>query len=366
MSPATRKVACRSVLSRICTIFTASLLAAALLAACGGGDDESDRAPRETLRDTFQRMESVDSGRIDIDVSIRGGDQRVRAGVGGVFAEGRRGDLPRFDFDLTTREGSAGRAISAGVTSTGDRGFVELAGAAYELDDQTFRTISRLYASSGTDDGNDRTFEDLGVDPERWLTGLRNEGTEDVSGAETVHISGRLDVRRFFADIRRLRNRLGELSVPGAEGLPGLSDPDELEEFVSSARFDLYTETGDLLLRRLRAVLRLRDPTGESSETLEMNLDLRLDELGEPQEIEAPSNAQPFRELLDRIGGLGELLPGSSGEEGTGSDGTSTDGTSEGDGPPGGLSRERARRYLECIREAQDQADLRRCSQGLR
>ncbi len=86
-------------------------------------------------------------------------------------------------------------------------------------------------------------------------------------------------------------------------------------------------------------------------------LDFSLLELNEDQEIEAPSGAKPFDELLGQLGGLGlGGLGGGSGSSGSGS------GSSGGNG----ATAEDLKKYSDCVEAAgNDTAKLQQCGELL-
>src|SRR6188472_2796322 len=122
------------------TLFVA--LIAALLVGCGGGDEGSgtsadeDTSVDQVLEDTFSGEKKVDSGKLDlaIKVDVQGGDSQVQGPISlslsGPFQTQGKGKLPKFDMDAAFE--GAGQNFKAGVTSTGDKAFVNFQGTEYE------------------------------------------------------------------------------------------------------------------------------------------------------------------------------------------------------------------------------------------
>ena len=82
---------------------------------------------------------------------------------------------------------------------------------------------------------------------------LEYVGSTEVSGDETEHVSGDLDVSG-------LASALEDAGGGGVGALAGVEAGTDLEETLSSADFDLYAGTGDGVIRRLDLTLALDDP----------------------------------------------------------------------------------------------------------
>ena len=90
----------------------------------------------------------------------------------------------------------------------------------------------------------------------------------------------------------------------------------------------------------------------DKSKTAKVGLDMSLLDVNEGQEIEAPSNAKPFDQLLGQLGaaGLGGGL-GGSGSSGGGSSGSS------------GSNADAFKKYSDCVAKAgNDAAKAQKCA----
>ncbi len=87
---------------------------------------------------------------------------------------------------------------------------------------------------------------------------LASEGTAEVDGVETDHVSGSIDVGRLLRRLGRFdRSGAGQ---PEAGGVPDLGDLERLEQNLTAAEFDLFSATGDHRLERLDLTLSTDDP----------------------------------------------------------------------------------------------------------
>jgi hypothetical protein len=364
-------------LTRIRTFILLCLLALAVpivIAGCGGGSDNSED-PQTVLDETFNNDTKVSSGNLSLSASVEAeGDQggSFEASLSGPF----QGDpdnpdaLPQLDWTASASGSGAGQSIdfSGGITVTGDNAFVTYKDQSYEVGTDAFAQVKSAFEAQQQAAGGSSsqgTFQEqcaaaikqAGGDPaacnfdiESWLTNLSNEGTEDVGGTETVHISGDADINQVLTDIGNLAS-----SVPGAAA-QGF-DPSQLSAVsgaVTDASIDVYSGTDDHVLRKLQANLTI-DPSTLAPEgvtvpvgTITITFSVEIDDLNDQQTIEAPSGAKPISQLFTDLGidpsALGGIPGVSSGSSGSGS------GSSD---------------YLQCVQQAQTAAEINSCASQL-
>ena len=212
-------------------------LAALALAvgACGGGDDNggggeaasSSTDVNQLLTDTFSGSKEIKSGNVDLKIAIeaQGGNSQlsgpVNVTLSGPFQSQGGGALPEFDLQASLEGG--GQSLKAGVTSTGDKGFVSFQGTDYVLDDNTFKQFKAGYEqaqkqSQGEDKGT--SLATLGVDPRKWLTDPQNAGEAKVGDTDTIKITGGVDVTKLLDDVNAALEKASSLGVSGAQGVP--------------------------------------------------------------------------------------------------------------------------------------------------
>lgn len=353
----------------------------ALISGCGG-DDESSDDPQAVIEAAFANETQIESGVIDLsfDISADGTEAgSLTATVSGPFASNPDdpADIGQFDFDISASgEGAAAEALAedfeAGITVTEDNLFVNYNDTDYELGEETFTQLKEQQAATAEEAGVDESssfreqceqaLETQGGDPAAcdidiaaWFSGLEGEGTEDVGGSETNHVSGTLDVEQMITDLFQLG-----ASVPGATGGidPALIEPQlgMISEAVSGADFDVYASTEDETLRGLDLALDLDTAAlgggAAGVDSASIGFSLEISEVGEEQTFEAPSDPQPIEDLAGEFGlpgGIpGAALPG----------GGETDipgGTSPGGGVPGAPDP-------QCIADAAgDPAEIQKC-----
>lgn len=318
--------------------------ALALLAGCGGSNDDAD--PQQLLSETFSGDGQVESGVLDISLdAAAAGDSggSLTASLSGPFESSNPDELPLLDLDasIDLQAGPDSQSIEGGVTVVEGGAYVTSDGQAYEVDQPTYEALVQAFAASAAQQDSSAEqgtaiFDQLGIDPSTWITDVTNEGTEDVEGTETVHISGTPDVGRILEDAQRI-DPTGSAAGAGSSA--------QLADAVESASVDVYTGADDSILRKLDLSIELADPGG-SGQTVSFSLSIGISDVNEDQTIEAPADAKPIDELIP--GGLGSLgsLGGGAGDTGLGDLGGSAE-------------------YQQCVATAASPDELAQCAELL-
>ena len=362
---------------RILFLLVALAALATGLVACGGGDDGggSDENPQKVLSDTFSSdHENIKSGNVDItfDIDVKG-DQggTLTASLGGPFQSEGDNKIPSLDFDAKVDASGNGQDFSfdGGLITTPDQAFVNYNGTDYEVDRSIYdqlKTSLESQQNSQQQQSGKELLKRLGInDPNELLTNVKNEGTEDVEGTDTIHVSGDLDVDTAVEALKNLAND-PQLRALGAGGqLPSGSQLDQVKDAVKQAHFDVYTGSDDDILRRFTVALAIEPPSGSGVDTIDLNFDVTLSGVNEDQTIEAPANAKPLSDLLQQfgidpssLGQLGALGANSGGSGSTGGGSSSSGSGSSGGGAPSSAA---AQKYLDCVSKANNAADLQQC-----
>jgi hypothetical protein len=330
-----------------------------LIAACGGGNDED---PQEVLNATFNNDQTVQSGVFDVSVNVdtEGGDDAgsFEATLGGPFQD-QEGGFPAFDVDAElSLEGEQDFSGSGGLISTGDAAFISFQDTDYEVPKQLFdRFASRfnqLQEQGDQQDEGGNLLQSLGIDPSNWLSDLSNDGTEDVEGTETIHISGTADTPKLIEDLKQIAENAPQ--VAGQIAPEQLSELDQLTEIVESADFDIFTGEDDKILRKLEANIELDPPDSEGApESVTIDFSLTLSDVNQPQTVSAPSSSEPLGALLRQFG----LDEGELNRLGSGGGLPQAGGATE--APGAGASQS----YQECLAQAEGADAVQQCAELL-
>jgi hypothetical protein len=361
-----RDVRCNLELMRLrpLLILLLAALAAGLLAGCGGDSGGGDSADSSTdvnqlLTDTFSGKKEIKSGKLDLAVNVDGGQSGTFAiKVGGPFETQGTGKLPKLDIDASLDGG--GQSFQAGVTSTGDKGFVSYAGTDYEVAGPVFQQFKAGYEQSAkqaqSQNGN-QSLASLGIDPRRWLTNAKNAGEAKVGDTDTIKITGDVDVPKLLDDVSAALQKIRTLGGSQAQSLPDqLSEADKKQaaDAVKDLSVEIYTGKDDKILRRMVVAMKIAAPDSSGSTTsADLKVDFQLLDLNESQDIKAPETTKPFSQLLGKLNGLGL---GGLGQLG-GAAGGSGSGSGSGSGNAQNLEK-----YSQCVQEANgDNATIAKC-----
>jgi hypothetical protein len=356
-----RGLRCNHMLMRLrpLLLILIAMLAAGLLAGCGGDGGGGAKADSSTdvdqlLKDTFSGKKEIKSGKLDLAVNVASGQSGTFAlKLGGPFESQGTGKIPKLDLDASLDGG--GQSFKAGITSTGDKGFVSYAGTDYAVSGPVFQQLKAQYeqsAKQAQSQNGGQSLASLGIDPRRWLTNARNAGEAKVGDTDTVKITGDVDVPKLLDDVNTALQKLRALGGAQAQSLPDQlseSDKKQAADAVKDLGVEIYTGADDKIMRRMLVAMKLVAPDESgSAQPADVKLDLQLLDLNEDQEIKAPENTKPFDQLMRKLGGLGGL-----GQLGAGAGGS---------GSSGG-NQQNLEKYSQCIQEAAgDNAKIRKCA----
>ena len=356
--------------SSLLAVLAAALVACGSSSSSGGGED-----PNTVLDQTFSKGHAkVTSGDLDLkfNLDVKGSQAGTfNAELSGPFESQGNNQVPKLDFAAKASANGQGRNFNfdGGLTSTGDAAYVNYKGTDYQvtpsLFDQFKAALQQANAQGTQGQTSSKQFlQLLGVNNAKdLLTNLKNDGTSDVEGTTTNHISGDLDVNRVVDAVKSLAanaSALGSLGG-GTSQLPSASQLDQIKGSIKTAHFDIYSGQDDHILRRMTIDIGIQPPTGNVN-SLDLTFDLTIGKVNESQTISAPSNAKPLTDLLSQLGvspsqlgGLGSLGVPGSGILGKGTPSSPPSGT------PSGASSGAAQKYLQCVAKAGSAADLQKC-----
>lgn len=350
----------RTVISALyaCLAALALALGVLLLAACGGGDDSDgtsingDTDPQEVLDSALGGGgEPIESGVLDLEFDLESQSAdlgSISATLKGPFSSNDDGELPDVDFDVTAGADVGGPTLSfqGGIVLTENGLWIDYDDQAYQLDDQAFAQVKDSYAQSSQlqdDEEEDSSFSQFGVDPQTWLTDVSNEGTTDIDGTETVHVTGKGDIAKIISDLDSVAEKSGQ----GDQLDP--AQLQQLEDSVSDAVVDVYADTDDGTLRELDVTVDVANGAGNGTSTVKLSIGIA--DPNSDQEISEPEDAQPLSELLGQFPGAADSLGGLAPSSGSGNGG----GTGGGDSSA----------YYQCVQQALTPEAVGECSKFL-
>ena len=236
---------------------------ALVVAACGGGSDEeasSESDVNELLKQTFTGSKEVKSGNLELSklkIEATGGEDQLDGPVSirlaGPFEAQEGGKLPKFELEAAFE--GAGQSITAGATSTGEKGFLSFQGSNYVVDDQVFKQFKAGFEEAQKQgSGENQSFASLGMDPRKWLTDPKNEGDAKVGDDDTIKITGGIDVALLLDDVNNALSKASSLGLGGAGQVPEKLTEEQkrqVTEAVKDPRVEIYTGKEDKIMRRM-------------------------------------------------------------------------------------------------------------------
>jgi hypothetical protein len=341
--------------------FALAVAVALLLAACGGGGNGED--PEQVLQQTFSNPTSIRSGTFDLDLRLEtsGGDNpgSFEAKLGGKFASQEAGQFPKFDVDASVKAESGSQSLSGtgGLISTGDQAFVNFQGTDYAVPQQLYDEFTATYAQLQGQSSTSKSanlLKALDISPANWLTDLKNDGTADVEGTKTIHISGSADVPKLVEDLKAIAQKAGS-----AVGNVDAQQLGQLDSIVQSGDIDVYSGEDDKILRRFEIHLELKPPAGTpgAPDSLSVEFQINFADVNNPETFNAPANPQPLSELFQTIG----INPGQLGNALRGGLGTSG-ALPESGGSTTAPSNSGIQAYEQCLSQASGSEELQKCA----
>jgi hypothetical protein len=388
---------------RYFVLFAALIALAIALAACGSSGSGSSENPQKVVDNAT--LKGIQSGNLDLSLGVNvEGDEggHVDVSLSGPFQSQGSGSEQLPELDMTAKASGSVNGenvdFEGGLTLLSDRAFVNYKGTEYAVDSTTFSFVKSAMERAQKQGGAQGKSTDVTACQEAvsnlkvgsFVDNLTNEGSADVGGASTTHVSGDLNVPGAIDALLELTKDPACSAQLGAAGpLPSEAELDkaksQVESALKTAHVDLYVGD-DNIVRKIAAGLSIEPPNASKSgpKKVDLQLELSIDGVNEDQTIEAPSGAKPLNDLflklgvnpiellgaasgqgglggLSGAGGLGSLLNGLGG--GTG--GSSGDGSSSGGSSSGGASAPSAnaqQAYLNCLKGATTPVDLQKCA----
>jgi len=382
-------------------LFAALLALATAFTACGEDGGGNSGANPQTVLDNAT-LQGIESGNLDLSIGVdaRGeGGGNVDVSLSGPFqGKGDAGgeQLPQLDMTVKADGSMDGDDVDfeGGLTLLANSAYVNYEGTEYEVDPTTFSFVKSAIQQAQRQNNAQSQIPDVTACQDAvgrlrvgdFVDNLSNEGTADVGGVGTTHVSGDLNVGGAIdAFVEISKDPACAEQFGGAGQLPSEAElnqaKSQAESALKTAGVDVYVGDDDIV-RRISAELTIEPPRGsggdDGPESVDLTIDMTIEGVNEEQEIEAPGESKPLNELFLKLGinpielldaaqggagapGLGDLLDGLGGTGGD-SGGNSRGGSGSG---PGAGSQGGQQAYLNCLRGATTPVDLQNCAKLL-
>jgi hypothetical protein len=226
----------------------------------------ADSAPAETLRSAFN-LNALHSAKFAARLSMGNRSQSVRFDLSGAFERGAANEVPEFEVG-----GSiwiAKQKIEGGFVSLGDKAYFTQRDTGWRVPAAIWDPVAQAVAGGGKTEQT----PGLQLHPETWVRDVKSEGTENVSGVETEHVSAAVDPAAVINDIGQALQGTGAKVVNRRQATRA----------VKQADFDVWVGTEDHIVRRLTGAVVI-------SRVGRLGVDVRLSDVNEPQQIKAPAH----------------------------------------------------------------------------
>lgn len=357
-----------------------ALVAATGIAACGDDSDDGGNTgsttgggqdARTLLRDVAASNTKVRSAKIamNLALSAEGGDTKgfpVEAKLDGSYDAPDPKKFPQMAFKASFS--GMGQSFEGGITATQDKGFVNVKGTDYVLDDKMFAQFKQSYEQATANQPSNEAerqnlVKQLGIDLESWLRNPRTDGTVDVGGSEATKVTGDVDLQRILDDVNKILPQASKLGGVPSGQVPQSLTPEQRQmvlDVAQNPKLEIYVGE-DKSLRGAKLSVDITRPKDESSgpEKIPSELTFQLTDINKSQQIAVPQNAKPFSELAPQLGALGGLgaIGGSN---------QPTPGATTTPGSTGGPDTDKVKKYTECISTAgSDAAKAQECAKLL-
>ena len=224
-------------------------------------------APADTLKSALN-LSQLESARFAAKVSLGSRSQSLRFDLSGAFQRGAANDVP--EFDVHGRISFGKQHVSGGFVSLGDKAYFTKGDSGWRVPAAIWSPVVDAVANPSA---AQRQAPGLPLHPDTWVRDVKSEGTDQVAGVETDHVSAQVDPKAVAKDLLQAAKANGA-EVPNSRGLA---------RSVKSAELDVWVGSDDHILRRLSGAVVFR-----GSGRLE--LDVRLSGVNKPQAIEAPAH----------------------------------------------------------------------------
>ena len=203
----------------------------------------------QALGSAFSGSGALDSGKVeatfDLEQAAANNQQfNFSLKLDGAFQNGAKNEMPLFAFKLKANTGDA--TVTAGAVSVGDRAFLTQGNQAFRVPQPLFAQFKQARRQIASFAGGATASEPgiLGLDPRSWLTNVKDEGTAQVDGVTTKHVSATVDAPKLVRDLLPLARQGG-----APVNLPANFDQ-QVGKVVKKAEVDVYVGQQDQILRR--------------------------------------------------------------------------------------------------------------------
>jgi len=217
--------------------------------------------------------------------------------------------------DLTFSVAAGPLAFDGAVRQIGDQAWLQLNGKWYTLPADALSSSSGDSSSSGGQSKFDaqQLIAAFGK-PGSIIKDAKLDGTEDVGGVKSDHISGSVDIAALVKGLTTAMSSVGSTSTPISPA-DLQSSVTQLQQYIKGATVDIFVGQSDHFIHKLATKIDGSIPSDQQAGSGISGFDLSFDvsSVGtDSPNVSAPDNPAPYQQLQSDIGGLlGGGLPSS-------------------------------------------------------
>jgi hypothetical protein len=217
--------------------------------------------------------------------------------------------------DLTFSVAAGPLAFNGAVRQIGDQAWLQLNGKWYTLPADALSSSSGDSGSSGGQSKLDaqQLIAAFGK-PGSIIKDAKLDGTEDVGGVKSDHISGSVDIAALVKGLTTAMSSVGSTSTPISPA-DLQSSVTQLQQYIKGATVDIFVGQSDHFIHKLATKIDGSIPSDQQAGSGISGFDLSFDvsSVGtDSPNVSAPDNPAPYQQLQSDIGGLlGGGLPSS-------------------------------------------------------
>ena len=198
------------------------------------------------------------------------------------------------------------------IVVAGEKGYIKLGDTGYKLPD----SISKVLVAPAREakNGLTKTGAMFYINPQDWQMNARIIGEETVAGEPTVKMTADVLLNVALSDLAKLFDFLTLIHVTQAVGLPTEITPKMRAAFLRSVKdvnAVVWMGKDDHVLRKVHVTGKLvvakenrKTLLGARSGTLDATVN--ISEVGDPHEISAPTQLDPYADLQLSLAALAE------------------------------------------------------------
>lgn len=263
--------------------------------------------PRDVVQNAVGSLAEIKRGEFSIQFTInpRGDDTTAEPAefrISGPFELDADAKLPKAKVQQTVSAG--GQEQSVTLITTGEKGYIEIEGKAYELpaDAQKGLTKSTEELRKSGSGGKSQGLAGLDIDFNKWLTDPKLSNGRNFDGEDTWKVESPVDVVAAIRDLLKGARALGGATGGQVPNLLSGTQEKELRDAIKRAYVEIFVGKDDELLRRVNLTMDVDTPEGQDN-ALGLaggRLDIAVEILkpNEPVTVEAPKNPLPASALL--------------------------------------------------------------------